>query len=220
MKKIVLIFVSVLLLSNLVFIANFLWSAIFGLGFLDTAENKYNTANQYYLSNDFVKASQYYKQNLEQESDHFAVLHNLWNSYYRIWDLENAISSYQEALGIQEHPETQKNLEFVQSQFTQQPSSQEEKQDDQWQSSEQNESESQWEQTDTSQATWEQQSAQNGELSEQTQDILEQRAQELEQAQEQLQNYYQQDYKQNNTNSLIDQLFNNSLLNQGDQKDW
>lgn len=93
---------------------------------------KYNIANTYYKQNDFQKALTFYNYALSdnktcEKNPDFCFLnyHNIWNTYYRLWEKNNdweqkkslrdqAITSYEKALNIKYDQETKENLEFVQ----------------------------------------------------------------------------------------------------------
>ncbi len=222
MKKIALTFLVFLVLLNAVFVVNFFWSLWTGVWFLNNAERHYNSWNISYNSGSYDNAIQSYNTALDLQSmqlESFETLHNLGNSYYQNWELEQSIASYEAALARQQNWETQKNLEFVKSQLRQQQEDTSE--DAEEGSSQEQDDQSQGEQQESQEdSLWSQSWWENQELSKQAQQILEKRADDLEASQDELQKYYNQNYQQNNHNSILERLFDNSLLNSSDKKDW
>jgi len=228
MKKIIYTFLVLLVLWNSIFIANFLWTHYSGVPLFWDFERGYNIWNSLYKSEQYEIAAASYELTAEKYNRDYELFHNLWNTQYKLGNLESAIENYESALEIQAHPETQKNLEFVQNKLK----NLEQEQQEQWENQEWEESG--WEENSDSQeqnphppsgtSPWQEEENKNGWeeqwLSEQTQAILEKRAEDLEQAQEDFKKHYNQNYKQDNSNNLLERIFNNSLLDQTEQKDW
>jgi len=76
-KKIILIFCSLLLLSNLVFIVNFFWSLITWVWFLDSFENRYNLGNKNYSIEIYENAIEEYSSAIAKNPDNYKSYHNL-----------------------------------------------------------------------------------------------------------------------------------------------
>lgn len=139
-KKIILWFIVFFLIFfvNYNFIKsyyyNFIWEYYFDKDDLEKSKSNfekaeseasvYNLWNLYYKTGDFDLAIKNYESILLTSSKSllFKVNHNLWNSYFRIWeiDIENSLdyfnmsaSYYNEALKIYFNEETNNNYKFV-----------------------------------------------------------------------------------------------------------
>ena len=217
------------MLSNSIFIANFLWTAYSGIPLFGSYERWLNIWNSLYRDGQYDLASTLYEATAQDYPKSFELSYNKANTAYKLWKLESAIEHYESALEISPDPEAQKNLEFVKSQLQKQQESQQESeqgQQPQWdenQDQEPESSDSQQKQEESWQESWqENQQNQNweSELSEQTQAILEKRSKNLEEAQGEFKKYYNKNYKQDNSKTLLERVFNNSLLEQTWEKDW
>lgn len=113
---------------------NFLWKKYFLSWNYDLSQkyfsknwdiySVYNQANSYYKNWDFDLALEKYLWLLNENNDielSFKTFHNIWNTYFRIWEKNNlekeklllSIINYEKALEIKEDFETRFNLEFV-----------------------------------------------------------------------------------------------------------
>jgi Ca-activated chloride channel family protein len=137
----------------------------------NSAIEKYNIADTYYKQWDFQNALTFYNyalsetQNCDKETDFcFLNYHNLWNTYYRLWEKNNdleqkkslrnqAITNYEKALKIKYDKETKENLEFVQRKIEELDQQEKDKQNQQ-NNSGSNNSKQKW--------SWDNQQSQNG----------------------------------------------------------
>lgn len=160
-----------------------------------------------------------------------------WNeNIIPIYFYKKSIQYYEFALEIEQDPQTQKNLEFVSAQL--QDKKQEQTSEQEWGENSEGSEQGNHEQNSGQDTTPSQPpssreidqtsqseespggASQKTDLSQQTQEILEQRAQQLEQAQAELQKYYQQNHSPSTSQSLFDRVFNNTRLQDSDEKDW
>ncbi len=138
-KKIVFIFIVSFLLLNIIFLKDFFYNSYsnylfsnkdfsWALNNFSKAKNvywAYNSANSLYKQNQFEKAIKSYLSIVwdEKNSFNFNIYHNLWNSYYKLWEpksdeeklknFEKSVSFYEKALNIKYDEQTKKNLDFV-----------------------------------------------------------------------------------------------------------
>lgn len=139
-KKIILwiLFLILILISNFWYIKSFyfnsLWEYYFDKNDLEKSKNNfekawtesaiYNLWNLNYKSHNYNLAIKNYESilNTTSKSLLFKVNHNLWNSYFRMWEIdsENSLdyfntsaSFYNDALKIYFNEETKNNFEFV-----------------------------------------------------------------------------------------------------------
>lgn len=139
-KKIILgfLFFILLLIWNLWYIKsfyfNYIWEYYFDKNDLEKSKinfekawseaSIYNLWNLYYKSFDYDLAIKNYESilNTTSKSLLFKVNHNLWNSYFRMWEIdsENSLDYfnmsaffYKDALNIYFNEETKNNFEFV-----------------------------------------------------------------------------------------------------------
>jgi hypothetical protein len=164
----------------------------------------------------------------------FINTYNLGNNYYKnIQDLEKSVESYENALKIKKDKKTEKNLEFVLNEIEKLKEKQE--QEKSWKDEKENEKENEkkdWEKSDEEkqedkQNSWKNDSNdsktwdENNNLSEYSQKALQQRIKHLENEQENINKYYN-----NLSNDSIDpfdnfdSVFDNSLLDSWEKKDW
>jgi hypothetical protein len=128
----------------------------------------YNAWNAYYKNREYEIAIQAYEWALWTENNNllFRIYHNLWNSYYRIWEqneenkLEyflNSVSNYEEALEIKYDEETEANRDFVLEKIKElEEKMQENNENSEW--NEDSETSSEWQDSEWQNSEWEQQS--------------------------------------------------------------
>jgi len=109
---------------------------------------KYNEWNISYVNKDFSWAINNYESilNIKKTDLLFDANHNLWNSYYRIWEklewdnqknyYEKSINYYSWALNIKEDKETRANLEFVLNKLKEQEKNEDKSDENSWSVSE------------------------------------------------------------------------------------
>lgn len=84
----------------------------------------YDYANSLYKQKNYEEALKEYLSILNEEKSktNFKISHNVWNTYYRLWEInkkdrlqlwERSVKYYQKALDIRYDEETKQNLEFV-----------------------------------------------------------------------------------------------------------
>jgi Ca-activated chloride channel family protein len=73
---------------------------------------RYDLANSYYKNADYAKAGELFGQ-IKDEKLKFKSLHNLGNAQAQQGKIDEAIKSYEEALGVQDDEDTKYNLELL-----------------------------------------------------------------------------------------------------------
>ena len=155
-----------------------------------------------------------------------------------------SVENYRESLNIKFDEQTQKNLEFVLEKLRiaklEQEKEKQEKQEEGWEENEdnwddkkgeeknewweENKWEKEWEKSDEWTEEWEKQEwwdSEQWKLSEETKKILQQKEEELQKLQEEIWQYYNKNYKEKlDPFSNFDQFFDNSLLDDTEEKDW
>lgn len=174
-KKLIIIFTFILLLFWINFLSiksyfyNKTWEKYFIQNDLNTALKyfslanddfwKYNEWNISYVNKDFSWAINNYESILDTKKIDllFNTSHNLWNSYYRVWEklewdnqkkfYEKSVNYYSWALNIKDDSETRANLEFVLNKIKEQEKKEDKSDENSWSGSE-NKSSS-WSQNNT-----------------------------------------------------------------------
>lgn len=110
----------------------------------------YNKANSLYKKNKYKEGIEEYLTIISEDKTtiNYSINHNIWNSYYRIWELDNnkldywdkSVEYYNKALDIRYDDETKDNLDFVlkkiQEEKEKNNEEEEEKKEQQWDKSE------------------------------------------------------------------------------------
>lgn len=138
-KKIIFIFIVSFLLLNIIFLKDFFYNSYSNYLFsnkdfswaINNFSKTWNIYWTYNLANSLYKQKKYQewvKEYLsilwdEKTEFNFRINHNLWNSYYKLWEqksdeekvkfFEKSVSHYRKALDIKYNEETKNNLDFV-----------------------------------------------------------------------------------------------------------
>lgn len=202
----------------------------------------YNKANSLYKQQNYEEGIKEYKSILTDKKNelNFRLNHNIWNSFYRIWesneDIEIKIKNWQEsvnfytdALNIKYDEQTKQNLEFVLKKIKENKSEEEDKDNKQnkddsqnsdnqentwsWTSQEDNSSESwSW---NTNKSSWETDNENKWEnnLSDEQIQALKQYEEALKEEQKNNTDSFNKVYEESNTNDIFDNFFNDPFFN-------
>lgn len=235
-NKIFLLLIALFLLFNIYVFYNiniaYNWNKLYlSKNYLESID-KYNNFldNKLFLSNN-VKSK---------------ILHNIWNSYYRLGELAElwdkklyfwySIKSYEKSLSIRYDEKTKFNYDFVKNKLddlnnnqqqnnNQDNNSWENSDKNNWNSNSWNNSSSNWENknNNSEDSSNSNTTNNNDKLSSEESEFLEKYIDWLNQDQEYYNSFYNKNYKQNDDifdMFMSDSIFDNSLLNQNNTKDW
>lgn len=206
---------------------------------INTNNSLYNQAATLYKQKQYMKALNIYTQ---MEKD-FGILHNMGNTYFKIWDQHNdsqqkkywekSVASYKAALQFRYHEETQQNLDFVSKKLEEISKSHQKNETQSDINREQNNKESNWNLWNWEESyNWKEKGSDNNfqqwvnsEFSQEDQELLDTYLNYLQIQQKNNSSEFNKIYQHPDSSDIFDvffsePLYDNSILDSFEKKDW